>query len=518
MNAGTGKRQVGSVGSARGWFRLLLGIALGVGISLPARAGLFDEEPPGGKPPPPRTTAPAKPAETAPANEPEKLPIPTDAQRRAALKQVRDALKDDLAKAKTAAAKTQLATQMLQTADGTPEAAGRYVLLREAENLGAEAADVDTALAADDAVNKAFGPDATLAAIDPLQKFMREPLEAGAAARVSEAAMGVLHTALAQNRFDAARQAGRVAVAMARKANNRELTDRATGVLSSVNATEAEYARAVPAEMALKKTSGDPAANATVGRYECFFKGDWAAGLQKLARGNNDALKKAAGDELKSPTTAPEQSAVADAWWAVAEGQPLAVQPAIRAHAAAWYARAVDGLSGLAKLKAEQRIAQAKPPESKGGVATARPPQSGKPVMPASNDDTSPPESTGEIRGPLDIIHAIPADNYPKTLSEWTNDRQAAVSQELSKAISGKKGTFQAVVQEIYPASGRVLTRSVLVGKISFHMIIHFDADARGPLSSLRIGMPCTITGELHFPRFTGMELVVTLDHCQFVR
>jgi hypothetical protein len=151
-------------------------------------------------------------------------------------------------------------------------------------------------------------------------------------------------------------------------------------------------------------------------------------------------------------------------------------------------------------------------------VATARPPGTAKPAMPASHDDTSPPAGSGEIRGPLDIIHAVPEDMYPKTVSEWTNDRQAAVNQELNKAISGRKGTFQAVVQEIYPASGRVLTRSVLVGKISFHIIVHFDADARGPLSSLRVGMPFTVTGELHFPRFTGMELVVTLDHCQFAR
>ncbi|HEY2587145.1 MAG TPA: hypothetical protein VGI81_15465, partial [Tepidisphaeraceae bacterium] len=344
MNAGTGKREVGPVESACRWLRLLFGVALLMGMSLPVHAaGLFDDEPSGSKSPPSKATAPVKPAKSAPASESEKLPIPTDAQRRVALKQVRDVMKDDLAKAKTPAEKTQLATQMLQTADGTADAAGRYVLLREAENLAADAADVDTALAADEAANTAFQPDATSAAIDPLQKFTRASLNAEASARVCEAAMGVLHNALAVNRFDAARQAGRVAVAMARKANNRELADRATGVLGSINAMGGEYARVVPAEAVLKKMPDDPAANATVGRYECFFKGDWAAGLPKLAKGNNDALKKAAGGELKAPTTAPGQSAVGDAWWAVADGQPPALQSAIRAHAAAWYDQALDG-------------------------------------------------------------------------------------------------------------------------------------------------------------------------------
>lgn len=511
MNAGIGKR--------------VACVALFAALNVPASAGLFDDAP-SGTPPPKATVPSSRPARSgtplAPASpsESEKLPIPADAARRAALKQVRDVMRNDLANAKTPAAKSQLAGQMLQTADGTSDPAGRYVLLREAENLAADAADVDTALAADDAVNRAFQPDATPSAIDPLQKFTRAQIDAAAAARVCEAALGILHTAQAQNRFEAARQAGRVAVAMAHKANDRELTDRAIALLGGVNAMEAEYGHVRSAESVLKKTPNDPAANATMGRYECFFKGDWAAGLPKLAKGNNEALKKAAADELKPPTNAEAQSAVADAWWAVAEGQSPAVQPAIRAHAAAFYAQALDGLSGLAKLKAEQRIAQARPPEPKATVATARPPQSAKPVTPVSNDDTSPPpaEGSGEIRGPMDVIHAVPADMYPKTLTEWTDDRQAAVNQAMAKAVDHKKGTFQVVVQEIYPASGRVLTRSALVGKISFHMNLRFDADARAQLASVRIGAPYVVTGDIYFPHFTGMELTVTLEHCQLVR
>lgn len=510
MNAGTGKR--------------VACVALFAALTVPASAGLFDDGPSGT--PPPRSTVPSyqpgRSGTRAPAgpSESEKLPIPADASRRAALKQVRDVMRNDLANAKTPVAKSQLAGQMLQTADGTSDPAGRYVLLREAENLAADAADVDTALAADDAVNRAFQPDATPSAIDPLQKFTRTQMDSAAATRVCEAAMGILHTAQAQNRFEAARQAGRLAVAMAHKASDRELSDRAAAQLGGINAMEAEYGHVLSAESVLKKTPNDPAANATVGRYECFFKGDWPSGLPKLAKGNNDALKKPAADELKPPTNAEAQSALADAWWAVAQGQPPAAQTAIRAHAASFYAKALDGLSGLAKLKAEQRIAQAKPPESKTAVASARPSQSAKPVTPVSNDDTPPPpaEGTGEIHCPLDVIHAVPSDLYPKTLTEWTDDRQAAVNQALARAVDRKKGTFQVVVQEIYPASGRVLTRSVLVGKISFHMTLRFDADARAQLASVRIGAPCVVTGDIYFPHFTGMELTVTLEHCQLVR
>lgn len=525
------------------WLALLMVLSLAIAPS--ARGGLFDDGPSSKPPPkkaPPPPLPPLPPLDMSSTSKPptdstsdsskgrtppvpvtptgsEKLPIPTDAQRRAVGKQIHDVLKDEFAKAKTAAGKSTLAAQMLQTADGTAESVGRYMLLRDAEDLAADAADVDTALSADDAVNKVFQPDVTATAIDPLQKLTRAPLDADASARVCEAALGIVHNAIELNRFDAARQAGKVAIAMAHKANSRELTDRATGMMGVVAACESEYARVAPAEAVLKKMPDDPAGNAAVGRYDCFLKGDWAGGLPKLAKGNNDPLKKAAADELKPPGTAAEQGAVADEWWGLAEGQSPAIQTTVRTHAATWYSQALDGLSGLAKLKAEQRIAQMQPATPKTAVATARPPKSSKGVKPVAPDDSST-TATGvtEISGPMDIIRAVPPEMYPKSVSEWTDDKQAAVNEALRKAVNGQKGTFQAVVQELYPSAGRVLTRSVLVGKISYRMTLYFDSDARSQLSGLRIGGPCIVTGTIYFPRFEGMELIVSLQHCTLGR
>jgi hypothetical protein len=525
----------------RGSSRALLLSVLVAGLSRPAVAGLFDDNTPSSKqtrkpntPLPPLDNNPLSPSPsngssnvTSKPNsqikpkpvEPAKLAIPADAERKAAEKQVKDILGDDLAKAKTPADKTKIATQMLQTADGTAEAAGRYVLLRDAENLAAEAADVETAIAANNSVVRTFEPDFTAGAIDALQKFSRLTLEVDAEGKLCEMSLGSLGQAIAANRFDAARQFGKLALAFAHKTTDKDLSDRAASMMGSISFCESEFARVAPSEAILKKTPDDPSANAAIGRFECFVKGNWSVGLPMLVKGSNETLKHAAVDELKPPATAVEQSAVADAWWGMTDGLPPAIQANVRAHAASLYARAEEGLSGLSKLKAEQRIAQVQGAAPKPQVATARNPKTTKTLKPALADDgTSTTTETIEVNGPADVIKAVPPEMFPNSLIDWTVERQGAVNEVLRQKLYRQKGTFNLVIQELLPSSLRMNSRSVLIGKVSFRLMLHFDADARDQLQGLRVGAPCTVTGEIYYVRFEGMELVCYMDHCTRLR
>lgn len=527
------------------FFVMLLTATLVLAIWRPAAAGLFDDptssKPNTNKPKaplPPLDDKPLMPSDTGdtPSTrssnpksqpkpkpvEPAKLPIPTDSARKAAEKQVKDVMGDEIAKARTPADKTKLAVQMLQTADGTAEAASKYVLLRDGEGLAADAGDVETAMAADSAVMRDFEPDYSSGAVDPLDKFSRSSVDAQGQGKLCELALRGLGNAIAANRFDAARQFGKLAVGFAHKSNDRNLSDRAGSMMASITACESEYARVAPFEATLKKTPADPSANAAIGRFECFVKGNWAVGLPMLIKGSNETLKQAAVNELKPPATSQEQLAVADAWWGMTDGLPAAIQTTVRTHAAQWYSQASDGLSGLPKLKAEQRVAQMQPNASKPEVATAQNPKSskpGKPPKPAPADDgSSGSTTTVEVNGPRDVIAAVPPDMFPKSLTEWTDERQGAVNEILDQKLNGQKGTFNLVVQEVYPGTGRVTSRSVLVGKISFRLSLRFDTDARNQLNGLRVGGPCTVTGNIYFPRFEGMELVVYMQHCTRLR
>lgn len=506
-------------------------VALG---ARPAAAGLFDDTPSSSKPTqkpkgplPPLDNNPLTPSANSgtggssktqvtvkPAT-PAKLPIPAEAARKAAEKQIRDIMGSDLSKARTPEDKTKIATQMLQTADGTSDPAGKYALLRDAEGLAADAGDVDTAIAANNAVVSAFQPDATNGAIDPLQKFTRLSLEADAEAKLCDLALTGLHEAISANRFDVARQFGKLALTFAHKTSDHDLAERAASALGSISTCEGEYARVAPMEATLQKSPNDPSANAAIGRYECFVKGNWDVGLPMLIKGSNETLKKAAVDELKPPATAMEESAVADAWWGMADGLPPAIQTNVRAHAVTLYARAEEGLSGLAKLKAEQRIAQLQPAAPKAEVATAQQPKSVKTIKPTqSEDSTSGGSETIEVNGPGDVIKAVPPDMFPKTLTDWTEERQGAVNDVLRQKLYHQKGNFSFVVQEVLAGSLRVNSRSVLFGKISFRLQLRFDADSRQQVQTMHVGQACAVTGEIYYAHFEGMELIVDMQHC----
>ena len=58
------------------------------------------------------------------------------------------------------------------------------------------------------------------------------------------------------------------------------------------------------------------------------------------------------------PKNPADRLAVADAWWTYAETQPQALRSGVRLHAGMWYAQASAGLTGLSKLKAEQRATE----------------------------------------------------------------------------------------------------------------------------------------------------------------
>jgi len=110
----------------------------------------------------------------------------------------------------------------------------------------------------------------------------------------------------------------------------------------------------------LKDSPNDPAANLSVGRYLCFVKNDWPAGLPMLAKSADPLLKSRADFELTHPTTTEEITHVADTWWVAAEKQTDTLSKiAITSHAAAIYSSVIDQLAGLRKLQILQRIEEA---------------------------------------------------------------------------------------------------------------------------------------------------------------
>jgi serine/threonine protein kinase len=111
------------------------------------------------------------------------------------------------------------------------------------------------------------------------------------------------------------------------------------------------------AEIALIKTPDDGNAQLTVGRWLCFTKGDWPAGLAHLARGSDAELRQLAERDLRHPAEVGDQLELGDAWWGRALAAPLDDRKPLLLRAAYWYRLAEPKAStGLAKIKIQKRL------------------------------------------------------------------------------------------------------------------------------------------------------------------
>lgn len=113
----------------------------------------------------------------------------------------------------------------------------------------------------------------------------------------------------------------------------------------------------------VKATPDSPSANAAIGKYLCFVREDWKAGLPALAK-SNLGVSSLATEEMKlraaaNPIDAKKGFELAGRWWTAAEakGGSIAQGSAIKNHAAALYANVEERLEGtLEKRLATSRL------------------------------------------------------------------------------------------------------------------------------------------------------------------
>jgi WD40 repeat protein len=297
-------------------------------------------------------------------------PVPAEAAQEEALKLIRQQYKDDYAK--KPAERGPLAAKLMDKArDTRDDPAGRYMLLCEARDVAAEAGDVARTLDAVDRLADGY-------TIKPLEMKLLALTTAGKAATtaaasqpVAEGALGVLQEALAADNFEAAGRLLEVADAAARKG--------AAALVPRVEARTKEVHDAQKEFEAFKVAAdkpNDPEANLTRGKYLCFRKGDWEAGLPLLSGGADAALKALADADLANPTHAEDQVKVGDGWWGLGESKPELGKAQVQRRAATWYEQAETGLTGQLRERIVGRIKLAleQAPELKppGGLSELR--------------------------------------------------------------------------------------------------------------------------------------------------
>lgn len=509
---------------------LTAAVLAGLAWCPPARAGLFDDtSTPAQTPPPPAThtpppsqrpapqlaeaqsrpASPPRPQSVAPVqstalNAPAaRLPVSSEARQRAAAGQVREVFGEQMDKAATPDQCRQLSATLLETAKHTDEPDGRFALLVEAENCAVLAGDVSAALAAQDAMRSVFDLSTWPAAGELFRRLARSASSADDRQKLCAAIVVAANDAIGDDQFAEARQLDEQALSETLRLDDRDLSDRAASMMARINACEAERKRIAPAIAALAAKPAEPAANAAVGKYLCFFKRDWARGLPMLAKGSDAGLKSLAESELKTLTSSNDQLTLADGWWEWSDSQPPLIRSDVRLHAGKWYAQASSGLSGLSKLKAEERAEDYLKSAPK---ATAM-------------AEKSPPKAAVEgIDGSVGMLRALPPNLFPPNIGLWDDTYRIPVNDALRKTVVGQIGTFTIAVDEITRTGPSILTTTNKItplGQFTAHVRTSFDPEHAADWDQLHEDGTYVVTGRIHIARFTNTELYCFVTDCR---
>ncbi len=289
----------------------------------------------------------------------DKAPVPSADAQNDALKLVKDTFGDEYAGAGSSAEKTAFAGKLLQTAKETNQGtANHYALLRVAWDVATQAGDAKLAIQITDEIAGAYEVNALsakLATVKTTDGFVRSSAQRTALATV---ALELAEEAAAGDDYDSAQELASIGIAAARKAQDWQLVKQIVARDKAVKKMAEAYARAQKALVTLENDPANPEANQEAGEYYCFVKRDWRKGIPMLALGTDQILKVLAHKELKGTSDAMEQVALGDGWWNLAQTRENSERDAVLLHAGSWYQKAQPQISGLERVKVDERLAE----------------------------------------------------------------------------------------------------------------------------------------------------------------
>jgi hypothetical protein len=267
--------------------------------------------------------------------------------------------REDYTRAKAdAAGKQALAIRLLQEAQDTfDDAAGKYVLLRDAREWAARGGDANTALQALDEMAQWYNVDALDLKVTTLAEVAKGVVDADASKALAQLTLGVIEDALAVDNYEVAGRLLPVAETAARKAKNVPLIVQVKARAKEREALEKEYAEVKKDAAKLAKDPKNPEASLVMGRFYAFYKGNWEKGLLLLRQGVDAKLSGLAQRDLDYPTDPKEQAALGNAWWDQAEKEKGLAKARLQWRGYFWYRQAAPLLEAKARGDIEKRIA-----------------------------------------------------------------------------------------------------------------------------------------------------------------
>jgi hypothetical protein len=294
-----------------------------------------------------------------PGSKDSRLPVPNAAARAKSDASVQEVFGREIEHARSSAEQVALVDKLLSTAEEEQDAEQRYAILMRARATAIASGDVHAAMHVVEKLVHGYRIDAGRAELVTLQALAKSATTHGQQAKLAEEADSATDRALVRDAAETASDLNKIAAEAARRAGEAELHKRLVLREKELQETLSEFNATKSYRSKLEQNPDDPAANLALGKYHCFYRHDWQSGLPLLAKGDDAALKLAATKDLEKPSEAAEMAKLGDMWWVLGEGESGRVQEAARWRAAHWYHQALPKLSGLARARAEQRLASA---------------------------------------------------------------------------------------------------------------------------------------------------------------
>ncbi|HYE18816.1 MAG TPA: hypothetical protein VEA69_10250 [Tepidisphaeraceae bacterium] len=312
--------------------------------------------------PPPTTTDPAPKVAIVPGPPPvARRPVPAEPQQAAVRKVMKQVFARQLTDRTPAGRKALFAALVAQADKSADLPVERFVLLAAAHDAAVEAGDLTLVARAADDLGRHFDVDALAVQAAAAPAVLRPGIAPrDAIADNVRAALALARQLATAGDYEAAVKVALAAAPAAAASGDAPLRTQATAAVRDLSALRDAAARISKDLDRLATSPDDPAANLAVGKHWCFDLASWPAGLAKLAKGSDPALKALAAQELAGPRSAEQLATLAEAWWEV--GAKLTdglAKSNVAAHSADLYRRALPTLAGLKKQLAERRIAQA---------------------------------------------------------------------------------------------------------------------------------------------------------------
>jgi tetratricopeptide (TPR) repeat protein len=239
------------------------------------------------------------------------------------------------------------------------DAASQFTLLKEAVLVAADAGDIGTTLAAVETMVAKFQVDGVSVKSYALAKLAKSVAEPAACKQVTAACFALVDELLTADNFKAAGEALDTAEAAARKSRDSQVIADVRTAARDVQEARAEFEKVAAYVNTLRDNPTDPQANLEMGKYECFVRGDWDAGLPLLALGGDEALSEIATRSIAAAAEPQQRFDLANAWWDLAEKRTGDERKAIQSYALTIYREVAPDLVGLSKTVAEKRISDA---------------------------------------------------------------------------------------------------------------------------------------------------------------